>query len=108
MTQTSQPRPQLPKLRELKVSQDEIIDWASQPQTRLFFKALGDSYKSLEKASSQAYDPESADKTFGKIAEMRGAMNVLMRLLNSVHGDDDSKVMLFSEEDLEEVLNGND
>lgn len=106
MTRTDQPRPQLPKLREITVNQAEIIDWVQQPQTRLFFKALAGSYKDLQKASSTAYDPESVDKTALKLAEIHGGLNVLLRLLNSVHGDDDSKVMLFSEEDLEEVLNG--
>lgn len=104
MTRIDQPRAQLPKIRELKVSQEEILDWVSQPQTRLFFKALASSYKDLQRASATAYDPESADKTLAKLGEITGAMNVLLRLLNSVHGDDDSKVMLFSEADLEEVL----
>jgi hypothetical protein len=97
----------VPKLRELKVSREEILDWCQQPATRLFFKSLVAAYKRHQKSMANAYDRESADKTIMKVAEIAGAMGVILDLLNSVHGDQDAQVSLVRQEDVEEAFDDN-
>lgn len=101
-------QPVVPKLRDLKVSREEINEWVQSPVSRLFFKSLVGNYKRLQKSMASAYDRESADKTIMKVAETAGAMGVILDLLNSAHGDKESQISLVRQEDVEEAFNDND
>lgn len=97
------PSKELPKLRDLKITLEDKVEWCNQPATRAWFKSLQNMALDIQAGMIGRYDRENADATFGSVAEAVGAVRVLNHLLNQQM---ENKNRMFSEADLEERIDG--
>lgn len=93
----------LPKLRDLKITLEDKVEWCNQPATRAWFKSLQNMALDIQSGMVGRYNRENADETFGSVAEAVGAIRVLHHLLNQQM---ENKNRMFSEADLEETVGG--
>lgn len=93
----------LPKLRDLKITLEDKVEWCNQPATRAWFKSLQNMALDIQTGMIARYDRDNGDATFGSVAEAVGAVRVLNHLLNQQM---ENKNRMFSEADLEERVDG--
>lgn len=94
----------LPKLRDLKISKEDVTSWMRLPETRLFFKGLVERYKDLQIAAVGAYDRENSGKTAMALAELAGKINAYSEIVTAAQGSKEEQVELFRKEDVEELF----
>lgn len=93
----------LPPLRDLKVTLEDKVEWCQLAATRAWFKSLQNMALDIQNSLANRYNRENADETFGSVAEAIGAIRVIQHLLNQQM---ENKERMFSEADLEEIVDG--
>lgn len=99
--ETEETKPSRPKLSDLKVKQEDMVEWTQLATTRLWFKSLVEWSQKLKQDAYGLYSRNSSDETFGRLAELNGGLRVLDEIISACTPEG---MRLFNPEDIEEVL----